>query len=80
MDDLDFDKCPKHSGLETSIKAIKEDIYQQGNLVQKLFDKIEELKDVLNSRPSWAVLAYFTFCTSAVGILITIVLFLLKWK
>jgi len=35
---------------------------------------------VLNSRPSWAVLAYFTFCTSAVGILITIVLFLLKWK
>lgn len=80
MTDLDFDKCPKHSGLETSIEDIKNDIYQQGNLIQKLFEKIEELKNLLNSRPSWAIVAYITFCTSAVGILITIILCLWKLK
>lgn len=77
-DECDFSKCPEHSGLEARVEDIKKDIFQQESLIQSIFKRIDEVKGLLNARPSWAVVMLFAGLTSTIGIMVTVILFL--WK
>ena len=74
----DQNKCQEHSGLVANISAIKDILEEYGMNIKSLFGKIEEIKGTLMKRPSWPVTVYLTLCTSAVGICVTIILFLLN--
>ena len=71
-------QCGEHSGLVANLSAIKDILEEHGLNIKHLFEKIDEIKGTLIRRPSWAVTLYITLCTSAVGVCITIILFLLS--
>jgi hypothetical protein len=72
------DGCPEHSGLVANIDNVVKQQSRQGEMLDKLFEKLDTMYTQLARRPGWVVTIAFSIMTTIIGVQTAIIVVLMK--
>jgi hypothetical protein len=72
------DECTEHSGLVANIDNVVKQQTKQGEMLDKLFEKLDTMYTQLARRPGWVVTIAFSIMTTIIGVQTAIIVVLMK--